>query len=285
MTENLPIVAGIPRGLSNRPRGLAQGGIGSILASQMRRLSVFLSAAALLLSGCDLFNTREFIPKPSDIRVLPGLAQAGDSVTFLATEAVWRAGSRVPEQVLSKRRVTFAFGKDSLAAGDTIKVLAMRIRDDSSGQLVEESQRLVHFTSQGIDLPGATGGGARYYPLKTAAASATADSDAFLALPSLLIEGWNESTAMGIFTVQRTQSAVDTLKYRGRSEEAWVIAESVRDGSHEASSGRYWYGASGLLQAEQTWDDFDWRGEDGASAASTQGNAGAVSLRRSVLRL
>jgi hypothetical protein len=254
----------------------------------MRRLSVLLSAAALLLSGCDLFNTREFVSKPSDIRELPGLAKEGDSVTFLATEAVWRAGARAPEQVLSKRRVTFAFGKDSLAPGDTIKILTMRIRDDSSGQLVEESQRRVHFTSQGVELPGVTGGSARYYPLKTAvpeAASATADSDAFLALPSLLIEGWNESTAMGIFTVQRTQSAVDTLRYRGRSEEAWVIAESVRDGSREASSGRYWYGASGLLKAEQTWDDFDWRGEDGAPSVSADGNAGAVSLRRSVLRL
>lgn len=267
--------------------GLAQGGIGSILASQMRRLSVLLCAAALLLSGCDLFNTREFVPKPTDIRVLPGLAQAGDSVTFLATEAVWRAGARAPEQVLSKRRVTFAFGKDSLAPGDTIKVLTMRIRDDSSGELVEESQRLLHFTSQGVDLPGAAGGGARYYPLKAAASSAaaTSDSDAFLALPSLLIEGWNESTAMGIFTVQRTQSAVDTLRYRGHTEEAWVIAESVRDGSREASSGRYWYGASGLLKAEQTWDDFDWRGGGGAPVPSKDGNAGAVSLRRSVLRL
>jgi hypothetical protein len=160
----------------------------------------------------------------------------------------------------------------------------MRIRDDSSGQLVEESQRRVHFTSQGVELPGVTGGSARYYPLKTAA-SAGADSDTFLALPSLLIEGWNESTTMGVFTVQRTQSAADTLGYRGRFEEAWVIAESVRDGSREASSGRYWYGASGLLKAEQTWDDFDWRGEDGSRALSGGGNAGAVSLRRSVLRL
>ena len=282
------MVFAIARPRVEPPRGLAQGGIGSILPSQMRRLSVLLSAAALLLSGCDLFNTRELFSKPSDIRVLPGLAQAGDSVTFLATEAIWRAGAKTPEQVLSKRRVTFAFGKDSLAEGDTIKVLTLRIRDDSSGDLVEETQRRVHFTSQGVDLPGAAGGSARYYPLKTAgpaAASAPADSDAFLALPSLLIEGWNETTAMGIFTVQRIQSAVDTLGYRGHSEEAWVIAESVRDGSHLASSGKYWYGASGLLKAEQSWDDFDWRGEDGAPALSKDGNTGAVSLRRSVVRL
>jgi hypothetical protein len=90
---------------------------------------------------------------------------------------------------------------------------------------------------------------------------------------------------MGIFTVQRVQTAVDTLTYQGRSEEAWVIAESVLDGSRVASSGRYWYGASGLLKAEQSWDDFDWRGEDGAPARAQGGTPVAVSLRRSVVRL
>jgi hypothetical protein len=252
----------------------------------MRRLPVLLSAAALLTSGCDLFTTREFRPKPSDIRVLPGLARAGDSVTFLSTEGVWRAGAAAPEQVLSRRRVTFVFGRDSLAGGDTVKVLSMRIREDSSGQVVEEAQRLVRFASQGVSLPGAAGGGARYYPVKAAgSAAAAADSDAFLALPSLLIEGWSESVAMGIFTVQRVQTAVDTVDYAGRSEEAWVIAESVLDGSRIASSGKYWYGASGLLKAEQSWDDFDWRGEDGAPARLQGGQAVPVSLRRTVVRL
>lgn len=246
----------------------------------MRRLPVLLCAAAVFLAGCDLFSTREFRPKPSDIRVLPGLARAGDSVTFLATEAVWRAGGTAPEQVLSKRRVTFAFGKDSLAGSDTVKVLAMRIREDSSGALVEESTRLVRFSSAGVELPGAAGGGARYYPLKTSAA----DSDAFLALPSLLIEGWNETATMGIFAVERVQTAIDTVDYAGRSEEAWVVSESVLDGSRIASSGRYWYGASGLLKAEQAWDDFDWRGDNGAPARSQNGSALAVSLRRSVVR-
>ncbi|MBW8887874.1 MAG: hypothetical protein JF616_08975 [Fibrobacteres bacterium] len=253
----------------------------------MRRLPVLPCVAALLLSGCDLFSTREFRSKPSDIRVLPGLAQAGDSVAFLATEALWRAGGQVPEQVVSKRRVTFFFGKDSIDGGDTVKVLTLRIREDSSGQLVDETRRLVRFTSEGVELPGVAGGAARYYPLKTAATAAVTapgDSDAFLVLPSLLIEGWNETTSMGLFTVNRTQTVVDTLGYRGHFEEAWVIAESVLDGDRVASSGKYWYGASGLLKAEQAWDDFDWRGTDGNPARSEGGSAIAVSLRRTVVR-
>jgi hypothetical protein len=85
--------------------------------------------------------------------------------------------------------------------------------------------------------------------------------------------------------VERAQSAVDTLSYRGTLEEAWVISESVMDGNRVVSSGKYWYGASGLLRAEQSWDDFDWRDENGDPAGSRGGSAVAVSLRRSVARL
>jgi hypothetical protein len=216
-------------------------------------------------------------------------------VTFLATEAVWRAGAAVPEQVLSKRRVTFAFRKDSLDGSDTLKILAMRIREDSSGALVEESQRILRYASAGVALAEAQSGGVRYYPVTTAlaksasadsnSAAPASDSDAFLALPTLLIEGWSESVSMGIFTVQRAQSSLDTVAYRGHSEEAWVISESVMDGSRVASSGTYWYGSSGLLKAQQSWDDFDWRGEYGEPARAQGGSALAVSLRRSVVRL
>jgi hypothetical protein len=258
----------------------------------MRRLPVLLSAAALYLSACDFFSTRELRPKPTEIRVLPGLERVGDSVAFLATEAVWRAGATGPEQVLSKRRVTFVLRKDSADDPDTLKFLTMRIREDSSGVLLEESQRLVRFTATGVVLSGAEDGSARLYPIKAAAgsadpasAAAPSDSDAFLALPTLLIEGWSESVSMGVFTVQRTQSAVDTVDYRGHSEETWVISESVLDGSVAAGSGKYWYGASGLLKAEQAWEDFDWRDGNGAPAGAKDGSAPAVSLRRSVVRL
>jgi hypothetical protein len=91
---------------------------------------------------------------------------------------------------------------------------------------------------------------------------------------------------MGIFTVQRLQTSVDTLDYRGHSEEAWGISESVLDGNRIVATGKYWYGASGLLKAEQSWDDFDWRGGNGAPPAKSQGPAEqAVALRRTLERL
>jgi hypothetical protein len=57
------------------------------------------------------------------------------------------------------------------------------------------------------------------------------------------------------------------------------------DDSRVASSGKYWYGASGLLKAQQSWDDFDWRGGNGAPARAGERSVAAVSLRRSVVRL
>jgi hypothetical protein len=260
---------------------------GKYIALPMRRLPILLSASALLLSGCDLFSTRDFRSKPSDVRVLPGLARAGDSVSFRATEAVWRAGAKAPEQILSRRKVTFAFGKDSLDGSDTVKALTLRVRNDSTGEILEEGTRLVRFSSEGVAMPGLpASGAARYYPLKTTAEAAAADTDAFLALPTLIIEGWNETVSMGIFTVQRLQTSVDTFDYRGHSEEAWGISESVLDGNRIVATGKYWYGASGLLKAEQSWDDFDWRGGNGAPPAKSQGPAEqAVALRRTLERL
>jgi hypothetical protein len=255
----------------------------------MLRVPGLLCAAALLLSGCELFSTREFRPKPSEIRILPGLAHAGDSIAFRATESVWRAGASAPEKALSVRRIVFTFAKDSLSGADTLKVLTLRVVEESTGVVVEQGRRLVRFSSQGVVLPGtATGGGARFFPLKAAAPgpSAAADSDGFLALPALLIEGWSESVPMGILEVKREQTSVDTLAYQGRSEEAWGIAETVVEGGTILATGKYWYGASGLLRAEQTWDDFGWRGDNGAPPPKSQGPAAQkVSLRRALERL
>ncbi len=106
------------------------------------------------------------------------------------------------------------------------------------------------------------------------------DSTAVLSIPALLVEGWTETRPMGILTVTRRQTSIDTLVYAGRQEEAWVIRETVGDGAAPSapfSTGDYWYGASGLLRVEQAWAGFGWRSEDGGPAETE--------LRRVVVRL
>jgi hypothetical protein len=257
----------------------------------MLRKSGLFCAAAFLAWGCDFFTTREFRSKPSDIRALSGLTHAGDSLSFRAVESVWKAGAAVPEKILSSRRLTFTLMGDSLDAGDTLKILSLRIRDDSTGALTENTRRVVRFSSQGVVLEGtAEGGGARYFPLKASASAdadaAASDSTSLLAIPGLLAEGWAETRSMGILTVKREQVSIDTLKFQGRLEEAWGIRETVSDGAEPLSTGTYWYGASGLLKAEQTWADFDWRSENGSvPAPAGDGSAAKVELRRTVARL
>lgn len=239
-------------------------------------------AAVLGLAACDLFSTREFRPKPSDIRVLPGLAKPGDTISFRATESVWRADADAPEATLSRRRLTFAFLRDSLIGADTLKLLALTVREESTGTVIEQGSRFVRFGSEGVSLSGGeTGGSARMFPLKAAAGSAAADTG-FPALPSMLVEGWDETVALGILTVMRAQTSVDTLEYRGRSEEAWAISETVVDGGRTVASGRFWYGASGLLKARQEWQGFGWRSANGAPPA---GAGVTVNLRRDLVRL
>lgn len=266
----------------------------------MLRKSGLIILAAVLFWGCDLFSTREFRSKPTEIRSLSGLRHVGDSVSFRSTETIWKSGADAPEKTLSRIRFVFVFAGDSVVGGDTLKKLTLRIREDSSGFILESASRLVRFSSQGAILEGtATGGGARFFPLKAtggtaseasagipAAASATADSASILAIPALLVEGWTETRSMGVLTVARRQVSIDTLDYQGRGEETWVIRETVGDGTAPLSTGDFWYGASGLLRVEQSWSGFGWRSENGtAPAKGEDGGPAAFELRRSVVRL
>ncbi len=261
----------------------------------MLRKTGLVCVAAALLWGCDLFTTREFRSKPPEIRSLAGLAKAGDSVAYRVRESLWNASANTLVKELSRRRMVFSFVKDSLDGGDTLKVLAVRISDDSTGIVWEKSVRVVRFSKDGIRLASVSpGGGARFFPLKvssqsagasasaaaslTKADSAASDSAAFLALPALLVEGWSEVRGMGIFQVRREQTGTDTLKYQGHLEETWVIEESILDGAATVSRGTYRYGSSGLLQADQAWPGFDWRDENGSKPAE-------VELRRALVRL
>lgn len=269
----------------------------------MLRKSGLLCVAAVLLWSCDLFSTREFRSKPSQISTLKGLSAKGDSVTFLATESVWKSSaapekaSSFPEKVLSKRRLVFTFLGDSLDGGDTLKILALRISEDSTGLEVEKSARLVRFTREGIVLEGvSTGGGARYFPLKASshaeAADSVGESHSFTVLPALLVEGWSDSRSLGVLEIRRRQVSVDTLNYQGHLEEAWGISESILSvdslgAERELARGTFWYGNSGLLKAEQTWPEFDWRSDDGSEIPKPDigGSVPKAELRRTLVRL
>jgi hypothetical protein len=143
------------------------------------------------------------------------------------------------------------------------------------------------------------GGGSRYFPLKVSAgntdvtgagtalgdeasriasAAAAPDSEAYLALPAMLVQGWDDVRKLGVLEMHREQTAVDTFKYQDRLEEAWGIKETVLDGSDVLSEGLFWYGSSGLLKADQTWASFDQRDESGNAPAK-------VELRRALVRL
>ncbi|MDQ3000147.1 MAG: hypothetical protein M3Y08_02625 [Fibrobacterota bacterium] len=269
----------------------------------MLRKSGLICVAAVLLWGCDLFSTREFRSKPSQIRTLKNLSAKGDSVTFLATESVWKSNvtpemaSSSPGKVLSKRRLVFTFLGDSLDGADTLKILSLRISEDSTGLEVEKGTRLVRFTLEGVVLEGAsTGGGARYFPLKASsqaeAGDSIGDNDSFTALPALLVEGWSDSRSLGILEIRRRQVSLDTLNYQGHLEEAWGISESILSvdslgAERELARGTFWYGSSGLLKAEQTWPEFDWRSDDGSGIFNpdVNGSVPKAELRRTLVRL
>ena len=243
---------------------------------QMLRKTGLLLSAAVLFSGCDLFSTREFFSKPSEIRSLAGMSKAKDSVAYTVRQSLWNPSTHALVKELSRQRMIFTLVGDSLDGTDTLKVLSLRIIDDSTGILMEKSVRLVRFSRDGIRLEApAANGGVRYFPLKAGAVSgAQADSagadNAAFALPGLLAQGWSEIGALGVFQVRRQQTSVDTLKYQGHLEEAWGIHESIFDGDSLIAVGDYRYGVSGLLQADLVWAGFGWRDGNGSKLGGTE---------------
>ncbi len=226
----------------------------------LRKSGPLWAAVLTLLAGCDLFSTREILPKPSEIRSFQGLFHLGDSLTFSVKESLRESGATTDKQVLSDRRLVFAYKGDSTVGGETLKVVSLRIIDKATGALVEQSTRLLRFSADGLLLESSQpGGGARFFPLKAAAVQ---DTTLHLALPALFSEGWSAKQSLGALNVRRELTGSDTLDYQGHSEASWKISETVRDGDSALVQGSYWYGASGLLKAEQTWPDFGWREAD-----------------------
>lgn len=246
---------------------------------KMLRYSGPIGLAALaLLSGCELFSTREFSPKPADVATLQGLSRPGDSVAFRVTESLQDAGAPRPTKILARKRVRFTLLGDSSIGGETWRAFAMRISDENGGAILEDGVRLLR-VGPGLDLhapagDATPGGGARFYPMKVAAAG----DSAFKALPPLFADGLEWEDSLGILKVTRNIEGTDTLAFQGRLEESWRVAEKVYDGARVLSNGDYWYGASGLIRASQTWGGFEGRANDGSAIAK-------ASLRRDLERL
>jgi len=239
-----------------------------------------------LLFGCDFFSTREIIPKPADIQVLNGLLNVGDTLVFKVVESLRDSGAVVDKQVLSTRKLIFTFGGDSITGTDTLKKVLIKLVEAPSQTLIEQGVRLLRISSSGLILENTiNNGGARFFPFKLAApaitntnANTSADTNAYIALPAVFVEGWSLDQTLGVLTVHRELRVSDTLAYHGHSEVTWQVAETVMGVQSELVKGKYWYGASGLLKAEQHWNKFDWRSSSAVSL-------GKVELVRKLERL
>jgi hypothetical protein len=215
-----------------------------------------------LFAGCDPFSTKPISSKPSEVSSLQDAAKVGDSVVFRVTESLNNAASGALLQTLASKRVVFTRAKDTTVGGVTYRAYSMGVTDDVSKALLEKSIRLLR-REDGVELrlPGG-GGGARFFPLKIAAS----DTAAFRALPPLFASGTEWDATLGTLQVTRAVDGEDTLNAGAGLEESWRVAETVSDGGRAVAHGHYWYGSSGLLKAEQTWDEFDRRDESGAAA-------------------
>lgn len=245
--------------------------------------------AATLLAGCDLFQTREFARRPAEIRAFTEDFTRGDTLKFRVIESLAAPGSPDSGTVLARRLLGFAKAPDAQQPGGGWIAVSFRVVSDPPGSYQDEGLCWLRFDSEGLTLKApdssSGGSGAVYYPLKRSAppaaggeaAPTAADSGAFLALPPAFAAGSSWAQGLGPLNVLREIVETDTLEYGGRIEEAWRVSETVSEGGRPLASGRYWYGASGLLRGEQAWP-FAGRSADGTAAAAQE-------LRRVMVRL
>ena len=240
------------------------------------------------LSGCDFFATKEFSPRPGGIRTFAGTFDSGDTLAFRITEYLREPGTQGAGTDRSARILRFFRAPEPMQKGGGWTTLKLRVTSDPSGSLIEEGLCHLRFDPEGVAVQGqdsALDGAARdarYYPLKVAAGidaedAGGDDSGSFLSLPSAFILGASWLQSLGVLTVAREIEDVDTLGFRGHLEETWRIAEMVKDGGTVLARGSFWYGSSGLLKGEQTWE-FDGRSTDGTASAPKE-------LRRELVRL
>lgn len=263
--------------------GQVLSGVAGSFRQSLGAVSLALLASSLL-AGCDLFGTKEFSPRPAEIKAFAGALTRVDTIAFRVVESLAGSGAADSATVLARRQIRFARAPDTQQPPDGWIAVSFRIYADPPGAALDEGICYVRFASDGVsvrapDSATAGVGGARYFPLKVSAASeyGSADSLALLSLPPAFVLGGAWTQALGVLTVGRDVAGMDTLEYRGRLEETWRIDETVSDGGRVLSRGLYWYGATGLLKAEQSWS-LEERDADGASASLRE-------LRRVLVRL
>jgi hypothetical protein len=243
-----------------------------------------VSLASLLAAGCELFSTKEFSRKPSEIRPFAEGFTRKDTVSFRLVEALSDPAGGKQETVLAVRILRFAKAPDSLQTRPGWTALSVNTVSDPAGTYADQGLCWIRYDSAGVtlraaDSSSAGSGTARYFPLKASASAAPAGADTseFLVLPTAFEPGAEWVRMAGILEVARALEETDTLDYAGHLEESWRVSETVRGGGAVLSRGTFWYGATGLLKGEQSWT-FAGRAADGSPSAPRE-------LRRRLVRL
>ena len=224
-----------------------------------------------MLQSCgDLFSTAEVSPKPESLHHYGTLLKKTGETEYLMTEMLVGRGGAETERVLSRKKITFQFQQDSVGEnGDSLFIFRMSVSDFNTGEIDMETLFLAKFEESSIQyaLPQKEEG-PRFFLLKTSAVQAdslSGDLHFFQALPSHLFNQLQWTKTRADFTFDRKIIKLDTIIYRNKLEETWLVRENVTFGSQHIMSGSFWYGKSGMLKSVQTWDKFDYRNTLGKS--------------------
>jgi len=205
-----------------------------------------------------------FVSKPEELNSFKARFDSLGSLEYKLEESLLSAASKSgTPKLINKKKISFQMLGDTIIGVDTLTRIKMEVLNWITGDKEFGRQFLAGFEETSIEVkPLNPSSGPKLFLMKVS--QANSEEDGFFRILPLLTLGygvWSENR--GNFLFEREITGLDTIKFDDQRQECWVVNEKVMFNSKKVVSGTFWYGSSGLIKSEQTWEHLDMRSLSG----------------------
>jgi len=226
-----------------------------------------ISGCLVLLSSCgDMFSTEPVTSRPDDINQYNELFKLKEKINYRLQE--WVVHENSDSLQVTNQKLEFKYIGESQIDNLDWSLFSMTVSDFNSGEELYSKTFTGRLDSAGARFfPDSSKSGPRFFLLRTSVKPSQKITE-FETLPSLLLSGSQLNFSNGILTFERTITGLDTLQFRGRLEEAWLVSETVFFEGELVLEASYAYAESGLLSCTQVFPGFEHRSGFGVDFGS-----------------
>jgi hypothetical protein len=206
---------------------------------------------AVLMAGCNVFNTQDFIPAQPRTVSLSLLPTQSDTLEYTYSEYLTYHLESERDTLIGQGEMRLIFvGEDTLQKCSRIRRSTL-----GTGMLGGRVDTVcLDKGDGGLVLTGFISAGGGFLPRGKGEDSGAMGQ--WKLLPPGLEIGNHWYWVAGEVEVSRTLNGIDTLVTGASLSQAWTVAESITRSGSLLSQAQYWFAASGLVQAEWTYPAF-----------------------------